>query len=345
MPRTRSIAWSELKLGIAGIVAAALVIVIVIAVGGQGGFFWQRYPLKTTFLDAQGLKPGAVVRLAGKDVGRVTSVEFVDSAIEVTFEVSRDVRPLITEQAETKIGSVSLLGDSILDIKAARAGTPIPDSGYVPSREGGMLADLSATASDSLRKAGDLLADARAGKGTLGKLFTDDALYRDLREFVTSAGDLADKLKGGSGTVGQLVNDPAVWNSLKASLENLQSATAKLNNSQSTLGRLMGDESMGKSLSGTLANLDDITARLKRSDSTAGKLLTEHELYDRLNSVMGRVDVLVAKLNTSEGTAGRLLHDEQLYDNMNRAVVELRDLIAAIRKDPKKYLQFKFSLF
>lgn len=345
MPRTRSIAWSELKLGVIGIVAAILAVVIILAVGGQGGFFWQRYPLKTTFLDAQGLKPGAVVRLAGKDVGRVKSVEFDNGAIDVSFDVSKNVRPLITDKSLAKIGSVSLLGDSILDIKAARGGSPVADWGYVPSEEGGMLVNLATSASESLRKAGDLLADARAGKGTVGKLFTDDQLYRDLQHFVASASDVADKLKGGRGTMGQLMNDPAVWSSMKASLENLQGATAKLNSNQGALGRFLNDEDMGKSLASTIANLDETTARLKRGDGTIGKLLTERELYDRLNSVTGRLDTLVANLNTTEGTAGRLLHDQQLYENMNRTVIELRDLVADIRKDPKKYLQFKFSLW
>ena len=345
MPRTRSIAWSQLKLGLIGIVAALLVVVIVIAVGGQGGFFWQRYPLRTTFLDAQGLKPGAVVRLSGKDVGRVTAVEFGAAGIDVGFEVSKDVKPLITDKSVTKIGSTSLLGDSILDIKAARGGSPIADGGYVPSQEGGLLGDLTTTASNTLREAGDLLADARAGKGTIGKLFTDDALYRDLQQFVASASDLSEKLKGGRGTMGRLVNDPAVWNSLKASLENLQTATAKLNSNQGALGRFMNDDAMGKSMAGTISNLETATARMNRGDGTLGKLMTEQQLYDRLNSVAGRVDTLVAGLNTTEGTVGRLLHDQQLYENMNRTITELRDLVAAIKKDPKKYLQFKFSIW
>ncbi len=54
MPRTRSIAWSELKLGIVGVVAVLLVILMILAVGGEAGFSWQRYPLKTRFRDAQG---------------------------------------------------------------------------------------------------------------------------------------------------------------------------------------------------------------------------------------------------------------------------------------------------
>ena len=140
MPRTRSIAWSELKLGVVGIFAATLVGLIVVAVGGQGGFFWQRYPLKAQFQDVQGLKSGAVVRLTGKDIGHVTSVEFADTGIEVAFEVSKNVRPLITDQSEGRVGSVSLLGEAILDIKAARAGTPVPDWGYV-TRAGRRTAD------------------------------------------------------------------------------------------------------------------------------------------------------------------------------------------------------------
>jgi phospholipid/cholesterol/gamma-HCH transport system substrate-binding protein len=58
-----------------------------------------------------------------------------------------------------------------------------------------------------------------------------------------------------------------------------------------------------------------------------------------------KVDEVVAGLNRGEGTAGKLLRDEALYENMNRAVTELRDLLADIRKDPKKYLRVSVSIF
>ena len=345
MPRTRSLAWAELKLGLVGIAATAIAVMIVLAVGGQGGFFWERYGLKARFLDAQGLKDGAVVRLAGKDVGRVTSVEFVDSMIEVAFEVSEDVRPLITERSVASIGSVSLLGESLLDVRAAREGTPIPEWGYVRSEPVSGFAGVVDNVSAGVKKAGDLIEDIRAGRGTLGRIVTDDALYRELEQFVASAGDVADRLKAGNGTVAKLVNDPAVWNALKASLENLQAATARLNSQDSALGRFLNDEGMGKSLSTTLTNLSDASARLNRADGTMGKLLTERELYDRVNSLAGRLDAAASGLSTGDGTVGRLLRDQQLYDNMNRAVTELRDLLADIRKDPKKYLRVSVSIF
>ena len=58
-----------------------------------------------------------------------------------------------------------------------------------------------------------------------------------------------------------------------------------------------------------------------------------------------RFDELLTKLNAGEGTAGQLLKDKQLYENMNGAVGDLRALIAEIKKDPKKYLNVKVSIF
>jgi phospholipid/cholesterol/gamma-HCH transport system substrate-binding protein len=346
MPRTRSIAWSELKLGIVGIVAALMAAILVIAVGGQGGFFWQRYPLKTQFDDVLGMKTGAVVRLSGMEIGKVTAVEFVGTRVEVTMEVSKDVRPLITTDSVATIGSLSLLGESIVDITAASSGRPVPDWGYIKSGiGGGPLGALQTTAKAGLDDATQILAKMRAGEGTLGKLITDEALYRDLDKFVTSASAVTRAINEGRGTLGGLMQDPAAYNSLKTSLENLQVVTERMKNEQSPLGRLLHDEAMGKSLSTTTSNLEDVTGRLRRGEGTAGKLLTDQQLYDRLNSMANRVDQLVSDLNSGKGTAGQLLHDQQLYETMNRAAGELRDLLADIRKDPKKYLRVSVSIF
>lgn len=349
MPRTRSVAWAELKLGIVGVIGIILVVVVIVAVGGQGGFFWQRYPLKMQFQDAQGLKTGAVVRLSGKDVGTVTAVEFFGTGIDVSFQVSKDVRPLITGRSVGSIGSLSLLGESMVEIKAMgdAAGdlTPVPDWGYVKTIETGAIGDLTTSAAKSLDQAGQLLAEARAGRGTLGKLLTDDSLYRELEQFVGSAAAVTKELNQGKGTIGGLMTDPTVHNSLKASLDNLQTMTARINAGQGALGRFLNDDAMSRSISTTMTNLQQTSDRLASGQGTVGKLLTDQELYDRLNGMVGRVDQVVAGLESGRGTAGQLLHDQQLYENMNKAVTELRDLLADIRKDPKKFLRVSVSIF
>ncbi len=50
MPRTRSLAFSELKIGILAVVALALVAFVILMLTGTGGFFWQRYWLKAEFI-------------------------------------------------------------------------------------------------------------------------------------------------------------------------------------------------------------------------------------------------------------------------------------------------------
>jgi phospholipid/cholesterol/gamma-HCH transport system substrate-binding protein len=93
------------------------------------------------------------------------------------------------------------------------------------------------------------------------------------------------------------------------------------------------------------SNLDTITGRINKGEGTAGKLVTDEQLYNRLNSLSDRIDKVMAGLQQGEGTAGQLLRDRQLYENMNGTMAELKSLVSDIRKDPKKYLNVKVSLF
>jgi phospholipid/cholesterol/gamma-HCH transport system substrate-binding protein len=335
-----------LKVGIVSVVAVALIVFMVFAVGGQGGFWWQRYPLKARFSDVQGLKSGAVVRLSGKEVGSVKAVEFSGAEIDVRLEVRRDVRPLITTDSRAAIGSLSLLGEPIVDITASRTGRALGDDEYIPALPASAgIQGLTSSASSSLEQIDKLLTDVRAGRGTLGKLVTDDQLYTELTAFVDSAGAVTRALNQGKGTLGELVNDPAAYNALKTSLENLQVVTARLNSGQGALGRLLNDEGMGRSFAAAASNVEQVSGRLSRGEGTAGKLLTDQQLYDRLNSMANHVDAVMSGLDSGRGTAGRLLHDQQLYENMNTAVAELRGLLADVRKDPRKYLRVNVSIF
>jgi len=346
MPRTRSLAWAELKIGILAVVALFLAAMIIIAVGGQSGFSWQRYELKTKFDNVQGLKSGAIVRVAGVEVGKVTDVSFSGAAVQITLSVRKDMQQRITTDSRASIGSLSLLGEPIIEISPAGTGTPLNDGDFIqPGRGQAAISDVAASASAGLDQATLLLRDIRSGKGTVGKLFTDEQLYRDINGFVDSAQVVAGYLSKGQGTLGMLVRDPAAYRQLNAALLNLQEMTRRINAGEGSLGQLLNDDKLAKSLSSASGNFDQITAKLNRGEGTAGKLLTEKELYDRINSTVNRLDQLTASLSQGQGSLGQLLHDKQLYDNMNAAATELRGLIEAIKKDPKKYLNVRVSIF
>jgi phospholipid/cholesterol/gamma-HCH transport system substrate-binding protein len=345
MPRTRSLGWSELKIGILTIAALVITAVLVFSLTGPKGFFWQRYSLKTRFVNVAGLNAGSPVRVAGVEVGTVTAIDFAGEQVDVTFQVKKEVTNRITDQSVARLGSVSLLGESAVDITPAN-GTPIPEWGYVPQgRAAAGLADVTEQAGQGITELTAMIHDVRSGRGTVGKLVTDEALYTELHRFVRTAGDLTQGIKEGRGSVGKLLNDPQTTNTLNAALQNIETMTRQLNAGQGSLGKLLKDEQFANSLNGATSNLETLVAKLNRGEGTAGKLFTDPALFNRLNSVSERLDTVIARLNDGEGTAGRLLKDERLYENMNAAVGDLRRLLSQISSDPKKYLNVKVSIF
>lgn len=346
MPRTRSLAWSELKIGIVAVAAIALATLLIVAVGGAAGFSWQRYNLKTTFPDVKGLKSGAVVRIAGVEVGKVGDVLLSGAAVEVNLEVKKGNESRITTDSRAMIGSLSLLGEPVIDITPATTGTPLKDGDTIPSTAApGSISDVANSAQTTVEQLNAILKDVREGKGTLGKVVTDEAMYKELTALLTSANDVTTTINRGKGTFGKLVNDPAAYDRLNASLADLQAITKRINAGEGSLGRLLKDEALAKSLTSASANVDDITSRLRRNDNTLGKMLTEKELYDRINGLTARFDAVAAGLEKGEGTLGKLLRNDQLYENMNAAIADFRGLLTAIQKDPKKYLNVRVSIF
>jgi phospholipid/cholesterol/gamma-HCH transport system substrate-binding protein len=346
MPRTRSLAWSELKIGIVAVAAISLATLLIVAVGGAAGFSWQRYELKTKFPDVKGLKSGAVVRVAGVEVGKVAEVKLSGAEVQVDLEVKKGNEQRITTDSRASIGSLSLLGEPVIDISPALSGTPLKNGDFIQAgRTPGQLSDVAEGARESLEQITAVLKDIQRGKGTIGKIFTDERLYKEFSEFMDAAAGVTGSLRDGKGTLGMLIKDPAAYRRLSTSLDNLEQITARINAGEGSLGRLLKDEAFAKSLTSATANFDEVTGRIRRNDNTVGKLFTEKELYDRFNSVALRLDTLMADVQKSQGTLDQVLHNKELYENINGAAKEARDLIQAIKADPKKYLNVRVSIF
>ena len=99
MPRTRSLAWSELKIGVLTIAAIGITAITIFMLMGTKGFFWQRYTLKTKFTNVAGLKSGSPVRIAGVEVGSVDDVEVVGQEVDVIFQINSDKASLVTSES------------------------------------------------------------------------------------------------------------------------------------------------------------------------------------------------------------------------------------------------------
>ena len=185
MPRTRSLAWSELKVGLLTMSAIVIAAVLVFSLSAGKGFFWQRYALKTRFTNVAGLADGSPVRVAGVQVGAVKRIEFAGDQVDVIFEVNKNIRERITDKSLATLGSISLLGSSAVDISPETSGTPVEEYGYVKSAKSGPVRGRRRTGDRHHRQlTGAIRTCGRAR--TAGKLLTDERLYAELNQFVAT---------------------------------------------------------------------------------------------------------------------------------------------------------------
>lgn len=204
-------------LGLTVLLAVGLLVGGLFAIGGKQGLFADRAELTVRFREAHDITPGTTVRIRGIEAGSVTSVEHADDAaggVRVTMKIDRTHADRLRADASAQAFAPSPLGPKVIAIDPGRpaagplAGTELaaketPDLGSV-------VAKLDATADDAQA----LLNDVRAGKGSLGKLVTDDTLYSDLsglvkdsRTFLKRADDAVQTVEEKAADVDKLVAD------------------------------------------------------------------------------------------------------------------------------------------
>ena len=78
MPSQKQLKWSQLRVGLTVVAASATLMVLIFLMSGTGGWFTSKIRLRSYVGHAGGLREGAPVRLAGVDIGNVTSVRIVN---------------------------------------------------------------------------------------------------------------------------------------------------------------------------------------------------------------------------------------------------------------------------
>ncbi len=74
------------------------------------------------------------------------------------------------------------------------------------------------------------------GDGTLGKLLTDDAVYRKLDDALANLNTVSKNLEQGKGTLGKLINDDEAYQKLNTALTGLSGTLNKIDEIRLTLG-------------------------------------------------------------------------------------------------------------
>jgi phospholipid/cholesterol/gamma-HCH transport system substrate-binding protein len=381
MPKTRkSVSLSELRVGLLVLVSIVILVLLILNASGDINPFAKKLHLKARFGDANGLREGSEVRLAGVRVGKVDKITLLPPSdvpnaprVEASMVINStiDGRPA-TERIRTdstaQQGSPSLLGNEmLLNITPGSAlGQPVKEGTILPSSSSNTVNDFATSGTDlaqRLSKLSDeiniIVRNVKDGKGTVGRLFNDESLYNNLNTTIRDTEDLMVQIRSGQGSAGKFVNDPALYNNANEIAKNLKLLSDDLRGGKGTAGKLLNDDELYNRINHiadrvdkSVEQINGIVADINAGHGTAGKLLKDEQLYNdaraaiaKFNTAAERIDNVVAAAQRGEGTVGKLLTDETLYSNVNQLSSESVKLLYDFRQNPKKYLTIKFQLF
>lgn len=325
MRRSSFLTIEQLRVGAVSLVALGILLFGGYRLGQAAHLFSERYQLVAFVPNANGLRVGGTVTVAGQLAGTVKEITFLAPDADTTrnlrmiVEVDQAVREQIRADSKARLRTQGLLGDKVFDISP---GTPR----YAVLR-----------ANDTIPIAPSLDYDqiVQQASGAVGDVV---GLTHDLR-------DVTGGIAKGEGTVGQLVTNRALYDQLTGTLEQTNRLIARMQNPNGTVGRLLDDPQLYRNLVRVTANVDSLTLAVAKSQGTVGRLLNDTTLYTRLVSVTANVDSLTRLMTQGNGLAAKLLTDQESYDRLNKTLTELNAILADVRKNPGRYTKGIIKVF
>jgi phospholipid/cholesterol/gamma-HCH transport system substrate-binding protein len=359
LPSQKQLKWSQLRVGITVIIASLTLALLLFLMSGTAGLLTRRITIKSYFDNAQGLREGAPVRLSGVDIGNVTRIRVVPdkqkqlTPVEVTMKVSTKYIYGLRRDSVTSLNTAGVLGEIYVDIDSTQAVGPQAQDGDTLATEVHPDFNQVVRASQStlqnldtlLKRADRVVSFAESGKGSLGKLIYDPTLYNRFSVTVGEFQKIVEQVSSGQGSLGALINRNDAYEKFTATLDKMNAVIDDIQQGKGTAGKFVKDPTLYNNANDTIANMKKLTEDINAGKGTIGKLSKDEELAKKLDTTITKLSQLTSELEAGQGAAGKLIKDESLYNNANQMVVETRDLVKAIRENPRKYLSIKLHIF
>ena len=302
--RTRD---QALWVGLFLLVAIAVTVILLYTLT-DAAMFRGRYIVSTSVPDAGGIRKGDPVQMRGVNIGRIMGFEISapgdPQGARVTIKLELQGQYKVPKDSTVELRSAGLLGGMIANI--------------VPGKSPQMLGygdTVAGSAEEPLGTAMQRLTD-RAGKA----LDRVDALVSDafVKDIHGSGAEMNALMKSLHETTREQRQELKLLEaSLRRNAENLEKVTA------------------APELDRAVKRLDTITENAQK-------------VVDSFNRSAANGERLMERLERGEGTLGKLSKDDQLYKELNESVIsmrrtanELSELVADLKKNPKKYINLK----
>ncbi len=306
----------ETRLGLFVALAVLAAAIILEMLGGINEFRRGKHVL-AQFSNVQDLKIGDRVKMAGVEIGRVQDIELTNNKVLVemkvrpTAEVRTDSIATIkftgllgqnfvsvdfgTPRGEllkdnqyissAEQADLSAIMQKLDNVAAGVENVTKSFTGFKIDTLVGPLREfitankdpLTATFSNLQAISSQVSSQVAQGKGTLGKLIQDEALYNtalstvsnlqdtatEIKATVADARKIVDQVNTGQGTIGKLMKDEKLYLETTDSMTNLKEILQKINQGNGTVGKLINDQEFYKNAKLSLQKLDQATEGLE----------------------------------------------------------------------------------
>ena len=313
----------EVKVGLFVTVLLALLAASIFVLGGSSDLLERRYRLNGAWADVAGLQEGAVVRLAGIDVGEVSKVQISQDLgvkqIMVELTIMERYKERIRADSEARIDTVGVLGDKYVALSMGSMDLPVLEDGDWLTTQAPL--DIL----EYTKKVQDILGSTTSISHKLDLMLGSDqeAAQASLSESFAHIEEIVRQAKTGPGLAYSLVYDEKTVKRVDNILANFEAASGDLAAMTHEIVYGKGGAELSAELRELASAMGQLTDDIKNEDSVLHALIYDPEkakMVDDLATTASALAATAQAIEQGEGTVGMLARDPALYEDL-RALV------------------------
>lgn len=266
----------ELKMEV---VVGAFMVMVFLGLGyftiilSRDTWFGPKYTLQVVFSHVMGLRDGDNVVVRGMPVGKVKSLKLAGDGVEITANLDQEVQ--IRKGYKMMIVSTSVLGGRHLAVDEGPASGEVLPAGTRFRGE---------TPIDLMAEAAEVISEIKKGLTTGG-------VISNIQNIASQLSDVSTRLNAGKGTLGKLLSeDDTLYKDLSSSVASLKNVSERIEKGEGTMGRLLSsDDKLYQDLTSAVASLKTIASQVEKGEGTVGKLINDDTLYEEVKKAVGEV--------------------------------------------------------
>ena len=332
----------KFRVGVFVLVALAVFLGLVYALGARARLFEARYTIHADFTEVGGLVEGATVRLAGVQIGRVTGVHLPGEPggkVRVDLTIARRYSDRIRKNSIARIETQGLLGDKIVEITVGQATAPPVAPGEVlAARDPADFGRVIAAGAETAKDVGALAAALRE----TAEMVNQSKLIEDAATTVNKLGRVVDQVEHGRGWAHTLVyEEPLALRRLNELIATTQTLVERVEKGQGAAGVLVSPESTA-SAKRFVAAMDRISGMVEQPEREPGLLPgllfdpKYRPVLEDLRTVAHNLREVSDRLAGGRGTLGSLVADSGDEGELKLTLQDLRAAVANLKAISQK---------